>query len=62
MTDIVLRLDDGNALKIYGWVDFCHVLYVDHNNRPITKPFKEIAPSFYNLEELIADLTTIEED
>lgn len=62
VTDIVLRLDDGNALKIYGWIDFCHVLYVDHNNRPITKPFKEIAPSFYNLEELIADLTTIEED
>ena len=62
VTDIVLRLDDGNGLRFYGWTDYCHVVYVDHNNRLITKPFKEIAPAFYDMEELIADLTTVEED
>ena len=61
VTEIILRFDDGNGLMFYGWIDFCHIVYVDHNNVSITKPFREVASSLFNLEELVADLTSVED-
>ena len=53
---IVLRFDDGNGLRFSGWLDFCNVDYIDHNNNFIEKTFREISSAFFNLDEIINDM------
>lgn len=50
---IILRFDDGNGLRFSGWLDFCSVDYIDCNNNIVKKTFKEVAPSFYDLDETL---------
>ncbi len=57
---IVLRLDDGYGLRFSGWLDFCIVDYIDCSNNYVKKTFKEVAPAFYDLDELIEDLLSNE--
>ena len=58
--NIILRFDDGNGLKFSGWIDFCNVDYVDCNNEYVMKPFKEIAPAYYDLDRVLKDLLSDE--
>ena len=52
---IILRLEDGTGLKISGWVDFCHIDYVDQNNEVICAPFEDIKPGLQNQEDIYED-------
>ena len=58
IADIILRFDDQNGLKFYGWFDYFHVEYVDHNNHIISQSFKDIEPSLFNWEDFHIDTKT----
>lgn len=32
INSIILRFEDGNGLKLYGYIDFFEIEYIDHNN------------------------------
>lgn len=51
--NIILRFDDDTGLKFSGWLDFCNVDYIDCSNNYVKKTFREVAPAFYDLDELL---------
>ena len=52
---IVLRLDNGMSLRIEGWIDFCHVTFIDRDEQEGIIAFKELKPALFNWEDLHID-------
>ena len=48
VSDIVLRLDDGNGIRIGGWLDYCEIDLIDENNQLLMIPFRELKPALSN--------------
>lgn len=55
VSDIILHLDNGMGLCINGWLDFCHVTFLDKSNHEDTITFEELKPALFNWEDLHID-------
>ena len=51
VSDIVLRLEDGNGIKIYAWFDYCEIHLIDEKKQNLTLPFQELKPGLFNWED-----------
>ncbi len=58
VSHIVLRLDDGNGIRIGGMIDYCVVDYVDADGETLTIPFQELKTALFNWEDLHIDQVT----
>lgn len=50
---VLLRLRNGTALCIEGWIDFCHVTFIDKDGHTGTIPFEVLKPALFNREDLL---------
>lgn len=56
VSDIVLRLDDGNGISIGAvMLDYCEIALIDGNKELIMIPFQELKPALFNWEDLHID-------
>lgn len=59
VSDIVLRLDDGNGISIGPvMMDSCEVAFVDKNRQLLSLPFQELKPALFNWEDMHNDQMT----
>ena len=58
VSGIVLRFDDETGLLIEGWIDFCHVVYIDQENNSGLITFDQLQHALYNPEDLHTDTVT----
>ena len=58
VSNIVLRLDDGNGISIGGSIDYCDVALIDQKKQLLTIPFQELKPALFNWEDLHIDPET----
>ena len=52
---IILHFDNDTGLCIEGWIDFCHVTFLDCNEHEGTISFEELKPALFNWEDLHTD-------
>lgn len=52
---IILHFDNGTGLCIEGWIDFCHVTFMDKQGQGGTITFEELKPALFNWEDLRID-------
>lgn len=52
---IILHFDNGTGLCIEGWIDFCHVTFIDEQGQEDTVTFEELKPALFNWEDLHID-------
>jgi len=55
VANILLHLDNGMALSISGFIDFCHVECIGADGETATIPFKELKHGLYNWEDIHDD-------
>lgn len=58
VSGIVLRFEDGTGLLFEGWIDFCHVVYIDQENNSGLITFDQLQHALYNPEDLHTDTVT----
>lgn len=58
VSDIVIRLEDGNGIKIYAWFDYCEIDLINEKQQILTLPFRELKPGLFNWEDLHVDPST----
>ncbi len=52
---IILRLEDGSGIRVYGDLDFTWVEYIGSDNETAGIPFKELKEGLFNFEDLHYD-------
>lgn len=52
---IVLRLNNGTGPCIEGWIDFCHVTFLDKEEHEGTITFEDLRTGLFNWEDLHID-------
>lgn len=56
VSDIVLRLDDGNGISVGAvMLDYCEVALIDENKQFLMISFQELMPALFNWEDLHID-------
>ena len=59
VSDIVLRLDDGNGISVGAvMLDYCEIALIDENKQLLMMPFQELKPALFNWEDLHIDQVT----